>query len=812
MLRNHLKIAYRSILKYKNYSFINIIGLTLGITAAIFIWQYVALEKSYDQFHSKADRIYRLPIKSYRLGEMEIADAMNYAPTGPALKAEFPEVEEFVRISPEYGRVVLMHKEKKFEEQKIFYADSTLFEVFDFPLLDGDKKTCLTKPGSIVLSRSLAERYFGAWEDWIESPVGKMIRWNNTRQLTITGITEDVPENSHIKFNALLPFTSFIEFNNDPSNNWGWNDFYTYVQLQEGVSQQTFAAKLPNFIARHKDFKVEGTYDEFLVQPLTDIHLNSKLAYEAEPNGDAKTVNFLSLIAFAILFIAWVNYINLATARAEERAQEVGVRKVIGATKESLVFQFLSEAFLLNLSAVIIAIGLIQLFGPLMNAFIGKELPFSFSNLPFGIAILPLFIILGTLISGLYPAFVLSGFSPIQTLKGSEAKRKRGVWLRKGLVTFQYAVSVVLITGTFVVFQQLKFMQKQDLGFSLDQTLVLNAPSVIDNDSILVERYSSFKSELAKYPMIKNVTSASAIPGKAHLDLDTNGPLFLVGTAKEKGATFSVLRADEHFLETFDIKVIAGRNFSPGRKIDQNALVINETALKVLGLTDPKAVIGKKLEYYNRQPTIVGVVEDYHHKSLRNRIEPMIIRNNVGGHLYFAVKFSAKKKSETEQLISNIQSVWKQVYPENPFNFFFLDDHYNEQYNADHQLGRIISLFSLLTIFIACLGLFGLASYTVTVRTKEIGIRKVLGAPISSIILLLTKGYLPLLFLAFILGVPISYYLFSQWLTNFAFAITLNPLIFLLPCVLVLLIALLAVSSQSLQAAVGNPVEALRKE
>ncbi len=812
MLKNYLKIAFRSIVKDKEYTIINVFGLTIGIVAALFIWQYVSFEKSYDRFHANAERIYRLPIQFFSQNKLEVTDAMNYAPTGPTLKEELPEVEEFVRFSPEYGRVVLAVDDKKFEEERIFFADSTLFNVFDFKLLDGNKSSCLTKPGSIVLTKSVAERYFGPMNTWLESLVGKGIRFNNERLLMITGILDDVPKNSHIKFNALLPFASFTENRPDPSNNWGWNDFYTYVQLKEGVSQAAFEAKIPDFIARHIEFDTEGTYDKFVVQPLTDIHLHSKLSYESEANGDGKTVAFLGIIGLAILFIAWINYINLATARAEDRSKEVGVRKVVGATRQTLITQFLAEAFVLNLLAILTALLLIFLVGPFINNYLGKTLTLSVASLPLGVWIFPIILFGGTFLSGLYPAFILSTFAPSQTLKGSTSRQKRGVWLRKGLVVFQYCVSVILIAGTISVYKQLRFMQNQDLGFTMDQTLVLHAPSVIDNDSVFQQRYNSFKNELRKYPIIESITSSSAIPGKSSLDLDLHGPFYLVGTPEEKGANFMTMRVEENFTEAYGMEMVAGRNFSPEMKTDKDGLIINETALHLLGLNEPGEAIGKRVQYWDKETAIVGVVKDYHHKSLRNAIEPMMLRNNKGSHIYYSLKFSSDNRATTDQVIRDVRSCWERVYSNNPFNFFFLDDHYNEQYAADGQLAKISGLFSILTIFIACLGLFGLASYTVTVRAKEIGIRKVLGASMSSLVLLFTQDYTRLLLVAFVIGIPLSYYLCHQWLENFAFAFELTASIFLLPCVLVLSIALIAVSSQSLRAARSNPVEVLRKD
>ncbi|MEO1260750.1 MAG: ABC transporter permease [Bacteroidota bacterium] len=810
MFKNNLKLAWRNLLKHKSYSFINIFGLTLGVAAALFILQFVKHEQSYDLFHEKADRIYRLPISFYHQGELDYVDAMNYAPTGPALKDEMPEVEDFVRLSPVYDRVVMRRGNQYFEEEKIYFADSTLFNVFDFKLLEGDEKTCLTKPFSIVLTQSAAERYFGPQDSWRESPIGQTVKINNGRDWNISGIAADVPENSHLKFNALISFSTFFITRGDPSQSWGWNDFYTYVLLKEGTDEQTFADKLPAFLKSHSPDEDAGVYDQFLVQPLTDIHLKSNYSYEAEPNGDYKTVYFLSLIALAILFIAWVNYINLATARAEERAKEVGVRKVIGAGKKSLVFQFLTEAFIINSFAILMAVGVVQICQPIIPALVGKPLPSLFAEINWLIWLLPALLISGTVLSGLYPSFFLSAFSPVTILKGGTQRQNRGVWLRKGLVTFQYVVSILLIAGTFIVFKQLEYLQQVDLGFNLDKQLVLNAPSTIRKDSIFQERFKSFKNELLQFPEIKMVAGSSAIPGNNSTDLHTHGGLYLVGKDEKDAADYWILESDEDYVSSYQIKVIAGRNFAEAMGTDRDAILINQTAMRLLGINSPDQAIGKKLQYWDEQKNIVGVFKDYHHRSLRHRFEPMIIKNDVSGAKYYSVKFSSENK--VDQLITKIEKTWNRIYPDNPFHHSFLDDRFNESYAADRQLGRIVGLFSILTILIACLGLFGLASYTVAVRTKEIGIRKVLGAPVGSIILMLTKGYFQLLVLAIVIGVPITFYVFSKWLENFAEAIALEYWIFILPSLLMLVIAFSAVGMQSLRAATGNPVEALRQE
>ncbi|MCB0633968.1 MAG: ABC transporter permease, partial [Lewinella sp.] len=616
MLKNNLKIAIRHLKRSKTASLINIFGLALALAAAFFIWEYIRLEKSYDRFHAKAERIYRLPIKSYRQGVLETNDAMNAAPAGPAIKSEYPEVEAFVRFTPVYQRTVFKSGEKQFEEDKIFYADSTLFDVFDFPVLEGDAQSCLDRPYTIIITRSVAERYFGPKAFWSESPIGQTIRINNEQDYEITAILEDVPENSHFKFNALISFGTFLAVNGDPSKLWRWNDFYTYILLREGTDVQKFASKIDEFNKRHYQWDVDGFYGETELQPLTDIHLHSKLGYEAEANGDANTIYFLSLIGLAIVIIAWVNYINLTTSGAEQRAGEVGVRKIIGASRKFLMGQFLTEALLVNSLAIALGVVLVRLGHPIMSALVDKQLPGFFTN-PGNLLFLPLLLICGTLLAGLYPAWMLSSFSPAKTLKGEKQGSGKGL-LRRGLVVFQYAVSVMLIIGTFVIYRQLEFMKGQDLGFAMDQQLIINTPTSVGRNDLFAERYQSFKKQLLDIPEIEYVGGSSAIPGKNYLDLDQHDDIRMQGAAEEKNASFSGLYMDDGFLEVFGLRLLAGRNFSEVPKVDYHSVIINESALALLELKDPEDAIGKMVNYQGDLRKIVGVVSDYHHKSLQH--------------------------------------------------------------------------------------------------------------------------------------------------------------------------------------------------
>ena len=812
MLQNNIKLALRNLWKNKFQSFILVFGLALGLMVVFFIGQYIHSERSYDGFHSKAERIYRLPLAFYKNGELDTDEAVNSAPTGPALKAEFPEVEQYVRFSPEYGRVIFKYQETQLETQTVYYADSSLFEVFDFPLIEGDSKTCLKRPFTAVLPQSTAERYFGAKENWAESPVGKTLKMNGENDFEVTGIMEDIPQNSHIQFDALLSFSTFPKLNNDPTNEWSWADFWTYILLKKGTNVEQFAEKLADFNERHDPYK-DGAYSQYSqassLQPLTDIHLNSKLLYEMGANGDAKTINFLLLIAISILVIAFANYINLATARAEERATEVGVRKVVGADKKSLVAQFLSEAFIINSAAIGLAIMLVLLGQSSMNALVDQTLP-----LPVSIGqlflLIPAVLIVGTLLSGLYPAFFLANFSPSRVFQKENHRRGKEL-IRKSLVVFQYGISVALIIGTLVVYFQLEYMRDQDLGFSLDQKLILKGmPSVQDRDAY-VTKYQSFKDQLLALPEVEAIGGSGAIPGKNYLDLDSHSGIHLSSESEESGSTFSSTWVDDGFLEVYGLELLAGRKFDAAIATDKDAIVLTESALPLLGLNSPEEAIGKEVLFF-RDRRIIGVVKDYHHKSLQYGYEPMIFRYFQGQFLYLSLQLNTESIASMGTAVDKVRNSWNQIYPNDPFDHFFLDDHFNEQYEAEQRLGNITLIFAAFAILIACLGLFGLASYIITTRTKEIGVRKVLGASVTGIVTLLSRDFIQLVLIAFIIAIPIAYYFMDSWLQDFAYRIELQWWMFALAGVIAIGIALLTVSVQSVKAALANPINSLRNE
>ncbi len=813
MWRNHLMVAIRSLSKKRFYTIINIAGLALGLMAAIFIWQDVSYERSFDEFHDHANRIFRLATVFETHGGQLENDASNAAPVGPALKAEFAEVEDFVRISPEYGRMVLQYGDQTHEQHKVYYVDSNFLQFFDHEIIQGDPHTALVAPYSIVLTRSAAERYFGPREHWTETYVGRSLRVNQTADYQITAIIEDPPPNTHFRFGSLLSFTTFPITNGDPSNEWEWNDFYTYILLGEAAQMHDLEPKLRAFADRHINQKgTEGYTVSYLPQSLKGIHLNSRLGYELQANGDATTTNFLFLIAVCILLIAWANYINLSTAQAEDRAEEVGIRKVIGANRRSLITQFLIEALVVNTSAVALAILLVFLLQPWMNALTGKTLE-AFAYFPISVPGVFLLLSIGsTLISGIYPSVVLSGYSPSKSLQ-PQMRGGPQQWLRKGLVTFQYMSSIVLIIGTFVVFRQLDFMKSADLGFSADHKLILNAPSIY-TDSVHHLRYQTFKTKLLQHPTISSVTASSAIPGKFYNDLDNWGGIRMQSADDSQKASFTLYRVDDHYYETYGLQVIAGQAFSNETTADDRSLAVNEAALQLLGFDDPKEAIGQKVRMQSdrRIFPISNVFRNYHHKSLRHNHEPTILWNFIPDPLYYSIKYHESASAEPNQLLRTVSEIWEEVFPDNPFVHTFFEDQYNDQYTSDSRLGRIIAVFALFAVFIACLGILGMTSYMIAMRTKELGIRKVLGASVRSIVLVLSMDFVWLIVLASLVAIPIAFVLASRWLENFAYKTSLDWWLFATAGVLTLVTAMVTVSFQSVRAALKNPIDALRTE
>ncbi len=804
MLSNYLKIAWRSILRDKSFSLINIGGLSIGIAACLLILQYVAYERSYDKFHQNAGQIYRVKQDRFEKGVLATEWAAGAYAVGNTMKTTFPEVETYVKLTGGQSSVVEW-QERQGKAEKMYFTSRDFFQVFSHPLLSGDPQTALAEVNTAVVSESLARKLFGT-----EDPMGQTVRINRDLSCKITGVFKEFPAHTHLKTDLMVSFETFrkqVNPNNepdrDPENAWNWDGCLTYLLLKPGTNAKALEAKFPAFVAQTQPDNKEGV--GFSLQPLTDIHLYSHFMEEAELNGDGTTVSLLLGIAFFIIVIAWVNYINLATARAMRRAKEVGVRKVVGSFRWQLIRQFLVESALLNAVAVLVALTMVGLSLPMFNFFTGQELTFSLLvSAPFWAAMTALFAG-GTLLSGAYPAFVLSGFRPIAVLKGDVRGSREGIVLRKGLVVFQFAASIFLLAGTLTVFRQISFMRAQNLGLNIDQTVVLKPPP-IRTDSTFERQTNAFKQEMLRESGIKSVTVSSSVPGEA---VRWNaGGIRLIGADESESKQYRVIAVDYDFLSAYELKLNAGRPFSKAFSTDNRAVIFNEAGLKLLGLTS-EAALGKQIEFWGDTCTIVGIADNFHQQSLREAYEPLILqlRPDVRGKI--SIKTAGRDMQKT---LASLQQGWAKFFPGNPFEYFFLDEHFDDQYKADQRFGQVFGLFTLLAILVACMGLFGLASFTTTQRTKEIGVRKVLGASALQIVRMLYREFALLILIAFVLVTPFAWYASGRWLQEYSFRIDIAWWQFALPFVAVLGVALLTVSFQSLKAALANPANSLRSE
>jgi putative ABC transport system permease protein len=788
MFANYLKIAYRNLLKYKAYTLTNIIGLAVGIAATICILLYIQFELSYDNFHEKAGSIYRVSVVSKKEGKVEGDSPAFTPPIGPAMKKDFPEVENFVRLSTR--RVAyLSSDERAFKIDGIRHADSTLSGIFSFEWLAGNPKQALANPYAIVLTPPIAERLFGN-----ENPLNKVIKLDNRDSYQITGIIKAPPANSHIQFNALI---SFVTLYKDPNRFMDWdggNQYITYVKLADNASPQAVESKFPDFMWGYINEKYAGISIrlEPYLQPLRDVHLY----YDDGSNTLRTNLYIFAAVALLILFIACVNFVNLTTARATRRAKEVGVRKVLGAGRPNLVKQFLGESILLTLAAFCFAIFLVEIFSPLYQDLLGKPLQASlFANLKDMGWLLGMVLAVG-IVAGCYPAFYLASFQPAKTLKGAITAGKNRSKFRNALVVLQFAISIALITCTFLANRQLDFMKQKELGFDKDNIVVL--PLVGDEAQ---SKYQSLKVELSKLPDVLAVTASSDVPYNGF----TSNGYFPEG--HKNPLMIHVVDVDGDFLQAFNLELVEGRNFSSEFATDKTAYLINETLAQMLSWDDS---IGKTI-VRNGKHQVIGVVKDFHFATLHDRIEPLIITSQPWLDRFenLSVKIKSTNVAET---MGAIKRVWQQAAPFTPFDYWFLDEAFGRLYKSEQRFQEIFFYFSALAIFIALLGLLSLASFFTEQRTKEIGIRKVLGASAMSVVNLLSKDFLKLVVLANLIAWPFAYYFMNRWLQDFAYRVNIGWWVFAISGALALVVALITVSAQALKAALANPVEALRYE
>ncbi|MFC1563408.1 ABC transporter permease [candidate division KSB1 bacterium] len=805
MFKNYLKIALRNIKKQKGFSFINLSGLSIGIACCILILLYVQYELSYDKYHENADRIYRVSREFFNSdGVSTLYLGTTAAPTGRLLKNEFPEIEEVARFRSLFGRA--RYEEKTFTENGIFMVDPEVFRIFSWEFIHGDPESALFEPNSIVITRTAARKYFSD-----ESPEGRIITFeilDKMFDMKVTGIIEDIPDNSHFQFDILASWSTFVQMFDDFYNqkdrlltNWGNNSFATYIQLPYNYDIKKLKEKMPVWISEKTQRPLGSSLLHFW--KLTDIHLHSHLDLELGQNGDIKYVYIFSTIAVFILLIACFNFMNLSTARSAVRAKEIGVRKAVGAVKKQLMRQFLTETFLFAVLALIIAVGIVLIFIPPFRNFVNiPDLSLNvFDNyqLLSGLSIMLAFV---GLAAGGYPAFLLSSFRPAAVLKGDNSGLKKRSNLRTALVVMQFSISVVLIISLGVVEDQLDFIRNKELGFNKDNILTFYM------DPGMRGNYNSIKNELLSDPDITNVTISSRIPSGRLLDNST-GSIIDGNNATPIDFRLPVVWIEPDFFSTFEMNIKEGRDFSIERAADRRgSFIINEKAVESLGLL-PEEAIGKSIMYAGITGKIIGVVGDFHFESLHQPIKPMIFGYNAGNFNMVSIRF---RSGNAASAVENIDRIIKKYNTGAASDYFLIDDRYDNLYTAEAKLGSIFRLFSLLAIVIACLGLFGLASYITERRTKEMGIRKTLGSSLSAIIILLSKEFIKWVIIANLIACPIAWYAMNRWLEGFAYKMSPGIDVFILSGVSAMIIALFAVSYQSIKTALANPVNSLRYE
>ncbi len=819
MFKNYFKTAWRNLMKNKVFSFINIAGLSIGMAACLLILQYVSFELSYDQFNKNADDIYRIVNDRYQYSKLVQHGTITYSAIGKAMQDDFPEVINHARVEP-FGKTIISTNNKKIADQNVVAADNSFLTIFSYPFVAGDVQTALKDPHDAVLSESSARKIFDIKNNDFSSVVGKIfIMGTDSTPYKITAVCKDVPENSHLKFDILASYITLYSSKNPYTQadyDFTDSDFWHYIQLKHGTDYKKLEAKFSAFSQRHfQGNKVSGSDEKFYLQPLSRAHLYSDFEYEIGDTASATVVWGLLIIAALIIIIAWVNYINLATAKSMERAKEVGVRKVAGATKQQLIRQFLTESFIINVVALAIALLLVVPLQSSFNSLMQHQLSLVYlfkkglNGYSISVALIIL-IVAGIFVSGFYPAFVLSSFKPILVLKGKFIKSSKGIILRKALVIGQFAITVALIVGSVVVYQQIKFINAQQLGMNISQILIVKAPSLSSFDSSFIVRENSFKEEVAKISSVKGAATSNRIAG------DEMGRAFNIHrTGDNNGDSYTMrnMGIDPNFINVYQIKLLAGRNFeNTDYNVDYNKLhniIINQNAVKMLGYASANAAIGKSITMFGKQWDIVGVINDYHQKSLRYALEPLVLQPFYNTNDAISIKANTQNLTST---IAQIKAKYATFFPGNVFDYYFLDEKFNQQYANDELFEKAFGLFSGFAIFIACLGLFGLSLFATTQRTKEIGVRKVLGASISNIILLLSKDFIKLIIVAFIIASPVAWFVMHNWLQDFAYRINISAWIFIVAGLLSVVIALATISFQAIKAAIANPVKSLRTE
>lgn len=814
MLSHYLKVALRNLSRNKVFSIINISGLAVGMAACLLIFQYIHFELSFDNFHENGENIYRLTREDFR-GEEIIDNGISLPEKlGPLGLEEIPEVRTMVRIHDSFGDLVFKTKDgsKVFQEANYWYVDSTFFELFNFELKYGNGKTALNDPFNIVITEEVANRYFGD-----KDPIGKeIVVHGNTLSGTfmVSAVLNSLPNNSHLQFDFLMPMefltTHWRLYREE--NGWGWYNFVTYVELDSYSNLSSVESKFDQIIVDHIGDELAPHEESIKVhlQSLSDIHLKSRFPDELiHAGGSEKQIQFYALIAVFILIIAWVNYINLSTAQSLRRIKEIGVRKSIGAFKRQLIGQFMVESLVHNLMGAILALYLAQVCLPFFNDFVGYHLAFGlFSSVGFWLIYVSA-VLFGSVLAGSYPAFVITGFQSISLLGANKVTSAGNKYFRKGLIAFQFVISILLVSGTYVVHRQTDYMMGQELGVNMEEILVVNGPRVVlelDRE-IQLTKFETFRNQIIEHHSIDEVSGSSHTPGQK---FSWVGEIRKLGTPREDYRNGYVVFTDSHFANTYDLDFVSGGGYESYMTSYEDGLIINEAAVREFDLGSVEQALQEKLIVsIGDTLQILGVVADFHWQSLKDAHYPMVFALHQFDNAVFSVKVNTNDMQETLALV---EAVFHENFPHDPFSYHFLDDSFNQQYQADLQFGNLFAVFSALAIFIACLGLFALVSFSATLRVKEIGIRKVLGAKIGHLMMLLSKEYLYLLLIANVLALPVVWYWGRDWLDNYAFKIDMNIDLFVVPGILLLVISVITVSYQTFSTAKANPVDSLRSE
>ncbi len=815
MLRNYLVIALRNVRKNKVFSAINVFGLGVGIAACLLIFQFVTFELSYDKFHTKFDRIYRITNDRFQNGKLIQHGTIMYPTIGPTMAKDFPEVEAYTRMMPA-GKLNIKAEDRIFRDDDAHFADEHFLSVFSFPLLAGERSTALKERYSIVLTEETAKKYFQINDGNYTGIIGKVVYWGlDPQPYKVTAVCGNVPENSHLQFDALVSYTTLIyPEDHGADDSWTWSDMRHYLVLKPGVDYRQLESKFEAFSERYfQGDKVSGSVEKFFLQPLRNAHLYSDYEYDIAKTSSGKAVWAMLIVAAFILLIAWINYINLTTSRALERAKEVGLRKVMGAAKSQLIKQFIFESVLISLVAFLVSLLVVQLSQSSFNQIIRGNLSWwkvLGAMSPATIAMMIAVMVTGIFLSGFYPAFVLSSYQPVTVLKGKFQRSASGSVLRKGLVVFQFMASVSLITGTIIVSRQLNFMNEADLGINIKNTVIVSPPERTAWDSTYIPRVESYKNELLQIEGVTGATTSNNTPGRR---LGRVFNVRLLDEAASSNFTMSFMGTDYSFFDTYNVPLVAGRKFAiTDHHTEWDAItnvVINVNGIKLLGIRSPEEAIGKSVSFWDKTWNIVGVVSDFHQQALKNPMEPMVFFPSYGTYYPTSIRI---KTADTQKTVAEIENVYKKFFPDNAFEYSFLDEQFKSQYRDDNRFGQVVSIFTVLAILISCLGLIGLSSYTAVQRTKEIGIRKVLGATLWSIVSMLSADFIRLILIASLLSLPVAYFVMQNWLEAYAFRISLGWILFVVPVVLILLIAAVTMSFQIIRTAMTNPADTLKYE